>query len=351
MPRIPPKMLDSVCYLYADEEHARKGREFGGTGFIVLVPSRTHPGRGYTYAVTNWHVACQKGFSTVRINTMDGGTDVFPFEPYEWHFDPKYDIAVIPLPLRNDLHQFAMVSSDTFLTKKEIALERIGPGEDVFMIGRFVDHDGGLVNQPAVRFGHISVMPTPIEQPNGKMAEAFCIDIHSRTGYSGSPVFMYRTAGFDLEVMPPRKGQNAKLLFDGARYLGIIGIHFSQFPELWELMDGVTTGGEGFGEPLIRDGKYIRGLSGMTCVLPAWTIMEVLDLPNLKEQREMQDRLYSNSRLQPMRPDAEASAELYSEEESKERFERTLKAALNTLPESQRDLVKRSRSDQADEDA
>ena len=50
---------------------------------------------------------------------------------------------------------------------------------------RFIDHDGGQKNQPALRFGNVSMNPTPIRQDNGVEAEAYCIDLHSRSGYSG----------------------------------------------------------------------------------------------------------------------------------------------------------------------
>src|SRR4051794_3628322 len=76
MPRIPPKVLDCVCYLYDSEDDARAGKNFGGTGFIVTVPSARWPFRAeYAYAVTNWHVAC-RGTSVIRLNTLDGGTDI-----------------------------------------------------------------------------------------------------------------------------------------------------------------------------------------------------------------------------------------------------------------------------------
>jgi len=36
---------------------------------------------------------------------------------------------------------------------------------------------------------------------------------------------------------------------------------------------------------LIVEGDYIKGLSGMTCVVPAWDILEVLNAPELVEKR------------------------------------------------------------------
>ena len=51
---------------------------------------------------------------------------------------------------------------------------------------------------------------------------------------------------------------------------------------MWEVTSEGTLKGEAgtseVKEPLLTDGKYIKGLSGMTCVLPAWSILEVLDL-------------------------------------------------------------------------
>jgi hypothetical protein len=90
----------------------------------------------------------------------------------------------------------------------------------------------------------------------------------------------------------------------------VLGIHFAQFPEMWE----VTSAGklrdesESAKEPLLTDGKYIRGLSGMTCVLPAWTIREVLDTPKLKEiraeQEERTEALFQREGYPPISEDS-----------------------------------------------
>ena len=133
MPRIPRKVLDCVCYLYDDEDAARAGRNFGGTGFLVSMPSERFPAHGnYVYAVTNWHVACQ-GTSVLRINTKDGGTDIIPFGPDEWEFDPVsgYDLAVVPLPLNRDLHRYSLIPTEIFVKRDdldEIGMTGLGTG-------------------------------------------------------------------------------------------------------------------------------------------------------------------------------------------------------------------------------
>lgn len=340
MPRIPEEILDCVCYLYEDEEHARTGRNFGGTGFLVAMPSERIPGLNYTYAVTNWHVACQ-GFPVVRINTKNGGTDIFSFGMEEWEFSPSFDIAALPVPLSRDLHRFALISTKMFLRREDIEAHRMTPGEDVFMVGRFLDHDGVQANLPAVRLGNISVMPTPIEQPNGGSADTFCIDLHSRSGYSGSPVFVYRTPGYNLEE-PLKSQHESNLLCDGVNLLKLLGIHFSQFPEMWEIVEGRKPLPDSSKEPLITEGKYVRGLSGMTCVLPAWSIMEVLNMPKLKEQRRIvddmseQDALRNQTRPVPevaSPPTQAASNDWLEPEEAARRRDETVRRMLATPPQ------------------
>ena len=63
----------------------------------------------------------------------------------------------------------------------------------------------------------------------------------------------------------------------------LLGIHWGQFPERWELRDGAKLAESR--EDLIVEGGYVEGMSGMTCVIPAWQIMEVLDMPILKKLR------------------------------------------------------------------
>src|SRR5258707_1186988 len=65
-------------------------------------------------------------------------------------------------------------------------------GDDTFMIGLFLDHAGVTTNVPSARFGNISMLPNPratIRQSTGYDGVSYVVDMHSRTGFSGSPVF------------------------------------------------------------------------------------------------------------------------------------------------------------------
>ena len=311
MPLIPQNVIDGTFYLYRTREHALAGKHPGGSGFVVRYdgPPRLHP-TYYTpgtqhYAVTNWHVACQEGASVIRLNTVDGGTDIIDLGPEDWHFLPgKYDVAATALTLDPNLHSASAVSSQAFYLPGPPEWGRdhiVGVGDDVFMIGLFVDHDGVTTNVPSARFGHVSMLPNPkatIIQETGYNGESWVIDMHSRTGFSGSPVYVYRTPwddldsaffGREIEVsgVRPSFGDRYKGRVHFAPTLfAVLGIHWGQFPERWELKEKSKLKKEARGG-LIVDGAYVEAMSGMTCVIPALNILEVLDMPILKGQREI----------------------------------------------------------------
>src|SRR4051794_13540459 len=101
MPRIEQQYLDCAIYLYASKESANTGENFGGSGCLVSFPP--HPVRDpeswdksrghYTgiwywtpphiYAVTNLHVV-RSGFPVIRLNTIDGETDVLELRRSDW---------------------------------------------------------------------------------------------------------------------------------------------------------------------------------------------------------------------------------------------------------------------------
>jgi hypothetical protein len=278
MPKIERRLLDTVVYLYKDRAEAEEGKNFGGTGFLVFMPGEMFPDRtAYFYCVTNWHVAVRDGFSTIRINTVDGIVDIFEFEPHEWHFLPQYDIAVIPMPYDMNRHRGAMIGSGVFVSRDLFDSGALGVGSDVFMVGRFIDHDGGQTNMPAARFGHISVLPAPVVQPNHVKADSFCLDMHSRTGYSGAPVFVYKIPGSEFLDTTPN---------NFAPYFGLLGIQWGAFPDKMSIEEDKIATARTQGTNLILEGQYVKGLSGMNCALPAWSIMEVLTMPELVRLRK-----------------------------------------------------------------
>jgi hypothetical protein len=280
MPIIPSPVLNCVFYLYKDKATAQAGIDAGGTGFFLAMP--TADGLGHHYGVTNWHVAVKNGFSCIRINAANG-PEVIELDPADWVFEPgSDDIAIAPLSIRRPEQVAMFVGTQIMLNRDNVASERIGPGDDVFMVGCFVDLNMRLTNVPAVRFGNISTYPVPITQPTGyDKGVGYCVDMHSRTGYSGSPVFVYRTPGNSLEW----------LLTDGPVVIGrgfflLLGIHWGQFPEALPIRRTKRATPRESSNTKDLYEEYVEGMSGMTCVVPAWRIADVLNHDTLKNQRQ-----------------------------------------------------------------
>jgi len=312
MPRIPPEITYSTFNLYPSVEDAKSGRKFGGTGFFVGYPTGIPDMPTLIYAVTNWHVAVRDGASVMRVNTYDGDFDVLNFDPSEWEFVPRGpDLAILhheQLGIRNRVHNLVALGLDLFLDRQNITTLKLGPGDDILMLGRFVDFDGGAnANIPAARFGNISVMPQVIPQPTGAdTLTSFVLDVHSRTGYSGSPVFVYRTLFSDLSDIPSNIEAGEQ-----SHFIKFLGVHWGQFPELWEIESGKAAVPQGVS--LSNDAKYISGLSGMTLALPAWQLRDFLDMKKFKDQRSLTIKNLNEARGRsrgPLTESAVASSDL-----------------------------------------
>lgn len=274
VPRIPDQVLRSTFYLYRSVEEAVAGRASGGTGFFVSVSSKLHPTASMTFAVTNWHVAVRDGHSCIRVNKAGGGIDVLEFGPDEWTFRPAWhDLAIIPVDIDFAVHDVIPISEELLASVQTVTEHAVGPGDDLFMVGRFMDHDGGETNAPAVRFGNLSMMPHGfIKQPTKASLESYCIDMHSRTGHSGSPVFVYRTHGNDFRFDREREIKKTAFIY-------VLGIHWGQFIEHWELGENPTaleSQQEASLTPADMQKLRVKGLSGMGCVIPSAAILELL---------------------------------------------------------------------------
>jgi hypothetical protein len=317
MPKIPQGVVDTAFYLYETRADAKSGRNPQGTGFLFSIPVQGGElAEWHVYGVANWHVAvqedkagCVRPAPVIRLNRQDGKVQVVNLSPKDWHFiEGGPDVAVAPLELDFDNYRVNMVSAlfNFIATQDDIDARNIGVGEDVFMIGLFVDHGGIERNAPSARFGNISMLPSkdaPIEQQTGYMGECFILDMHSRTGFSGSPVFVYRTFGSDLTkslaqqarvVATPSRMSRTPFQFSieatdedlfGGALFKFLGIHFGQFPEDYEIQSGKSVP-EGRKRHLVREGDRVIGMSGMTTVIPAWEILRVLNLPELARMRD-----------------------------------------------------------------
>jgi len=281
MPRIRDELLDCAIYLYPSEADADAGARTGGSGFLVGVRTHNLPKDfWFLYAITNRHVI-DNGATVIRLSTNDSKKAIWPTDEREWVRHPDGDdIAAYQIAFDPRLYKFNFVPSYDFISKEHIALHNIGPGDDVFVVGRFINHEGKQRNLPTARFGCIGQMPLepiPQERPNRPpfMQESFLVEARSIGGYSGSPVFIHI-----------------------GRYNSGAGRHNTDW-EFGPYLLGVDWGHILDREPL-RDktgrpinptnpmATNVRVNTGMMGVVPAWKLTELLMEGPLAEHRSIE---------------------------------------------------------------
>lgn len=289
MPRIKRAYLDSVFYLYENEEDAINGEKAGGTGFFIGVKSEAFPHRtDDVYAITckhnvkppegAGHIACP----VMRVNTTVSGeegkewdkwrTETFALTQDDWYsFEQlfpgeNHDLAIREMRELSPSQETQFIRGP-LLTKIDFEGSVVGYGDDVFMVGRYIDHDGTTQNLPSVRFGNISILLNSSEPLiNREMYDepSFVIEMRSLSGYSGSPVFLY---------IPDQSLRYAHATM-------LLGIQWSHQP-YWEY---------------IREaGGYVKVYSGMANVIPAWHISRMLNWEEFKMQRQQADDDYAGT--------------------------------------------------------
>jgi hypothetical protein len=273
MPRIPDWYLDSIIYLYPCETGAKAGKKAGGTGFLVGIVSEELEHWVEMYAVTNHHVIDPtRGDSpVVRINTRDGTHGVLEFDYYDWTPHPDGDdLAVLPLDFEDGAPYLweRFVDHRAFITDELIEIHNIGPGDETYLIGRFVDHQGTVRNLPTARFGTIAMMPgEPVKTQYGPQ-QAFLVETRSIGGYSGSPVFVHIPA-MSLRWKDPATG-----LAMNAYGPWLLGVDCGHLPYQGDPSDRIIIDFDGYEHP---DGWQVRGNSGLSTVIPAQRLAGLLN--------------------------------------------------------------------------
>jgi hypothetical protein len=278
VPFLPPPLIESGVFLYPTRVDAEDRQKWGGSGFLVGVNCKTNPAYYvHLYIVTNEHVA--RSCSVARltnekdeIEIKDGSFDA------DWVAHPdRDDVAVRSLGLVSQRDYWYM-NTDALLTRDALREEGIGPGDDCFMVGRYINHEGEQFDRPVVRFGNLAMLPEKIRQGDRAFdQESFLVDMRSVVGFSGSMVIVY------YELPGPRKWE----MPDGRSYGAVDERRLSGRAESWWLL-GIDWGHLSVLEDIIEDGKKkrVKVKSSMAGVVPAWKLRELLDVDELVKARE-----------------------------------------------------------------
>lgn len=288
MPRIEERLLKTVVYLYANQNDAESG-EPGASGFLVGEQCAL-PDRILLFAVTNAHV--YEHLPVIRTAGPPGSERLFVRQQTDWisHND-KHDVAVTPIsfaPINSrDLNQ-DYVAREWFVTRENFTQATLdedelqplgwpfGAGEEVVMLGRFLGYDGTDHNQPTARFGHLAIAkPIRIKQENrGYWQESFLIECRSITGYSGSPVFIFRpsaTFGAGLEPLGLERTKTGI-----PRLLGIDWGNLNRVGPYKYAIDWSDA----------EAAKSYAAWSGMLAAVPAWRLAELLDSKKVQDVKK-----------------------------------------------------------------
>jgi hypothetical protein len=227
--RVPDEISSCVLFLCVRDEY--DAIRFGGTAFYVAVRSEDGE-HGWGYLVTARHnVVNAERYPDLmaRANLTSGGTEYFSLpSSWEFHENDASDVAVLRLPMREDVELYPVPNS-IFATSKLLKERRIGPGDEVIVTGLFTEHTGQERNAAIVRSGIIAAMSNePLQdQRSGLDYQGYLVEMRSFGGLSGSPVFVRLDPGRPYGGVP-----------DGRRYylLGVLRGHWNyagpvQFPQ------------------------------------------------------------------------------------------------------------------------
>ncbi len=236
------------------------------------------------YVATNAHVA--ETCRVVRYNTREG-PQFHDLTRSRWHGHPDgWDIKVCSL--RDSAFfddQITMLSPVSFLTRKQVGKIPLRHGDELFMISRYMGHPGDNDNEPIARFGTLAKPhPVLVEGYEKREQESFLAEMRSLAGHSGSPAFLY------FYGTQPRLGADTPKALTKSRIL-FLGLDWGHLP---------------LKRPVYREGTKNRfpGVdveynSGITCIVPAWRIAEILNNDELKRERQEIEGALAGRRPEP----------------------------------------------------
>lgn len=277
------QMAISVFLCVDEERDGQLIRSPRATAFLVAIRGEPF---FVGYVVTAGHVIEGAAGRPIylRLNTASGFDDI-ETQRDDWFIYDRSDVAAIRVKWGTydlySLYPEQFIGADYSLrlpNANEVLTAdvsgssghpvfQVRTGDDVSIIGLFVQHYGHSKSLPIARTGSIARMPSePVRyrHPGGTYSEhpAYLVELHSWGGLSGSPVYVHRR-------ISQMQGNDIELI----GFLGVISGHFS-------ILQQAEATGDVFGEISVALN------SGIAVVTPAGAVRELLWREDVLEDRE-----------------------------------------------------------------
>ncbi len=317
--RMPDKVLNTVCFI----AHSTEEIKYGGTAFVVSIKGENN--NAFLYLVTAKHVAdaIEDCPFIIGLNQKDGGKALIDADGVKWYYHPTeanaVDAAVTPFsPGKYDRLDVEWVNagddagdSGMFATPPVMERAGIGIGDEITVVGLFTRFWGKNHLFPIVRTGNLAMLPhEKIPSEYFDPMEAFLAEGRSIGGLSGSPVFVRRTMNIQVH------GDDGKPVpFAGVGqiyFLGLMHGHWRVTPKQMSA-EGVE----------VSEAVNM----GVSIVVPAHKIREILDQPELVAMRRKIDKDIARERGPVIDSELEKPGHVFTKQD----FEDALKKSTRKI--------------------
>ena len=286
--RLPDQILNTVCFI----AHSTEEIKYGGTAFVVSIKGAND--NAFLYLVTAKHVAeaIEDCPFIIGLNEKNGGKALIDADGVKWYYHPTepnaVDAAVTPFsPKQYEqlnvqwIHAGDDAGDNGMFALPAIRQEAgIGIGDEIAVVGLFTRFWGRKQLFPIARIGNLAMLPTERIPVNGfEPMEVFLAEGRSIGGLSGSPVFVRQTMNILVEG---DKGE--PIPFAGVGQIYFLGLMHGHWRVARQTMKA-----EG-----VEVSEAVN--MGVSIVVPAHKIREILDQPELLAMRKKIDAEIASER-------------------------------------------------------
>lgn len=276
--------LESDCLDY-DVAGNQVIKTYSGTAFLLSMPDkRLGSDRGFTYLVTNRHVAqpgvedgkpCAPFRYILRADLKEAKPDgsysdiaFLPPSQLAWTYpaNDSVDLAVTPIGPNQSRLDVSFIPSTLLMTAEDMKSNHVQEGDSVLFSGLFIQLIGQTHSEPIVREGKIAMIPRePVPTTLHKLGDLLLVDCHVFGGNSGSPMF--------IDLGGERNG--AMILGSNYRLLGVVSGYMKESSD-FSLQTVASYAGT------------MDANSGVATVVPAQDLLDLLNGPSLTKLRDEQ---------------------------------------------------------------